>query len=326
MVNAVLRRACQSAPQPAYEDEIQRLSVEYSVGRPIVELLHRAYPDRCEEILRASFAHPGLSLRVNTLKTTPEALTRALEEEGRRGQTGPGAGQPVCPGQGQRHPAGSLPAGGVPCAGAGLPVCGGLPCPQRPGQRAVDLCAAPGGKSITMAQMMHNTGRLFSCDLQARTGCGSSARGLERCGITNTVVYHGDASEFVEEFCGCDRVLCDVPCSGLGVLSKKPDIRYKDLEENESLCSIQRSILKNAARYVKPGGRLVYSTCTLNPAENEAGRAGFSGEQRRVLPLPAPCVALPTGSSGRLGAPPSSRTGKGWTAFLWPSSKGESVQ
>ncbi len=298
MVNAVLRRACQSAPQPAYEDEIQRLSVEYSVGRPIVELLHRAYPDRCEEILRASFAHPGLSLRVNTLKTTPEALARALEEEGAEARPGLVPGSLFAQVRGSVTQLEAFRRGEFHVQGQASQYAVACLAPKE-GQRAVDLCAAPGGKSITMAQMMHNTGRLFSCDLQA-SRLRLIRSGLERCGITNTVVYHGDASEFVEEFCGCDRVLCDVPCSGLGVLAKKPDIRYKDLEENESLCSIQKSILKNAARYVKPGGRLVYSTCTLNPAENEEVVRDFL-ENSEEFSLFLPPFALPTGSSGPWG-------------------------
>lgn len=298
MVNAVLRRACQGGPEPVYRDELHRLSVEYSVGRPIVELLQEAYPDRCEEILKASFARPQLSLRVNTLKTTPEALARELAAEGAETRPGlvPGSLFAQVKGsvtqletfrQGEFHVQGQASQYAVACLD------------PREGQRAVDLCAAPGGKSITIAQLMHNTGRLFSCDLQANR-LRLIRSGLERCGISNTVVYHGDASEFVEEFCGCDRVLCDVPCSGLGVLAQKPDIRYKGLEELEGLCAIQRAILKNAARYVKPGGKLVYSTCTLNPAENEEAVREFL-EGNEEFSLCPPPFALPTGCSGPWG-------------------------
>ena len=148
----------------------------------------------------------------------------------------------------------------------------------RPGQKVLDLCAAPGGKTVTLAQCMNNEGRLYSCDV-AINRLQLIFHSLERCHITNTIVTRQDAAQHNPELCEADRVLCDVPCSGLGILAKKPDIRYKTLEGLEELCALQAKILRTAAGYAKPGGRLVYSTCTINPMENEEIIRAFLNEQ-----------------------------------------------
>ena len=125
---------------------------------------------------------------------------------------------------------------------------------------------------------MNNEGRLYSCDV-AINRLQLIFHSLERCHITNTIVTRQDAAQHNPELCEADRVLCDVPCSGLGILAKKPDIRYKTLEGLEELCALQAKILRTAAGYVKPGGRLVYSTCTINPMENEEIIRAFLNEQ-----------------------------------------------
>ena len=130
------------------------------------------------------------------------------------------------------------------------------------------MCAAPGGKSFTMALLMENAGEIISCDLyEQRVGLIKS--GAERLGIDIIKPMTADACVYNEDFGVFDCILCDVPCSGLGVLRRKPDIKYKPESDFTELQKLQYRILENAARYLKKGGRILYSTCTLRREENE---------------------------------------------------------
>ncbi len=137
------------------------------------------------------------------------------------------------------------------------------------GDRVLDLCAAPGGKTFATAILAGDGGHVTSTELHV-TKIPLIEEGVERLGFSNVTVSAHDAQtpkdEYNERF---DRVICDVPCSGLGVLAKKPDIRYKDNQSLQELNKIQHDILWNASEFVKKGGYLLYSTCTLNPDENE---------------------------------------------------------
>ena len=155
--------------------------------------------------------------------------------------------------------------------------------------RILDLCAAPGGKSATLAQYMENKGTLVSCDA-AQNRLTLVGGALERLGVACGRVLHNDAAVYNEAFAGADAVLCDVPCSGLGVLAKKPDIRQKTLDGLDGLVRLQRAILETAARYVRPGGRLVYSTCTLNPDENAGIVRPFLKEHPEFRTRSVECV------------------------------------
>ena len=143
------------------------------------------------------------------------------------------------------------------------------------GMRVLDACACPGSKSFGAAMDLQNTGSVTSCDLH-KNKLSLVTSGAERLGITNLLVMEQDARVRREEWVGAfDRVLCDVPCSGFGVFAKKPELRYKNPAESERLPKIQADILDNASAYVKTGGKLVYSTCTLLPDENERNVAAF---------------------------------------------------
>ena len=127
----------------------------------------------------------------------------------------------------------------------------------------IDVCAAPGSKSFGAAIEMKNNGRIISCDLH-KNKLSLIESGAKRLGISIIETRAQDAREPMEEFIGAaDRVICDVPCSGFGVIAKKPEIRYKDIKQTENLPQIQRDIIKNASAYVKAGGTLIYSTCTV---------------------------------------------------------------
>ena len=135
--------------------------------------------------------------------------------------------------------------------------------------RVLDACACPGGKSFSAALDMANDGQIYSFDLH-RNKLSLIEKGAEKLGVTIISTEERDARQPKTDLIGrADRVLCDAPCSGLGVIAKKPDIRYKNLDECAKLPEIQYNVLCGAAEYVRADGVLVYSTCTLNPAENE---------------------------------------------------------
>ena len=134
--------------------------------------------------------------------------------------------------------------------------------------RVLDICAAPGGKSFTAAEIMNGTGEVVSCDLyDHRVKLISS--GAKRLSLHNIKTLTGDASIYNDKLGEFDRVLCDAPCSGLGIIGRKPDIKFKNEDEIKDLPEIQYNILKNAAKYVRPNGKIVYSTCTVLREENE---------------------------------------------------------
>lgn len=132
----------------------------------------------------------------------------------------------------------------------------------------IDICSAPGGKAFTLAEMMNNKGMLYAFDLYEHR-VKLIEQGAERLGLTNIIAGVNDALIYNENIVKADKILCDVPCSGFGIVRRKPEIRYKDLDSIKDLPDIQYNILSVSSRYLKDDGRLVYSTCTLNKKENE---------------------------------------------------------
>ncbi len=138
----------------------------------------------------------------------------------------------------------------------------------KPGETVLDMCAAPGGKSFTIAERMENHGRVLAFDLHDHRAK-LIADGAARLGLSCIEARTGDAAVYAADMPQADRILCDVPCSGFGVIRRKPEIKYKSLSEFAELPELQYRILENAARYLKSGGTLVYSTCTILRQENE---------------------------------------------------------
>ncbi len=147
----------------------------------------------------------------------------------------------------------------------------------KPGETVIDFCSAPGGKAFTIAQDMENNGRLYAFDLYEHRAelVKKSAERLELNVIISGV---NDASVYSDTIPEADRILCDVPCSGFGIVRRKPEIRYKNLDSIKDLPEIQLNILKTSAMYLKDGGRIIYSTCTLNKKENEKVVSAFLNE------------------------------------------------
>lgn len=268
-VNAVLRNLDRSRDKlPTLPEEpLERLSVAYSHPRWLVEEFAQTLNgEELEDLLAADNAPAPITAQVNTVKTTQETLARRLAEEGVSVQPHPWqAGCLILERTGALEQLPAFQEGLFyiqdPAARLALLAAG-----PKPGERVLDLCAAPGGKSFAAAVAMGDQGRVLSRDLYLRK-VKELARSAARLDLTSIEAQAGDATRPVEGT--WDLIVADVPCSGLGIIRKKPDIRYKDPSGFKDLLPIQAKILDNAAQGVVPGGRVLYATCTLRPQENE---------------------------------------------------------
>ncbi len=286
LVNAVLRKAATAQlKQPTGWQEI------YSHPQPLIDLLKSYVPKgTLEGLLKAHNDAPDTVAQVNTLKISAQDLAQRLEGEGVT--TRPHGWMPDClilqnPGNLESLPSFREGLFYIQDAAAKLSVL----CAQLPeNANVLDCCAAPGGKSFAAAIAMGGTGSITSCDVYEHKA-NLIANGAARLGITNLTARCLDATTHVDEWEGqLDAVIADVPCSGLGIIRKKPDIRYKNLQEMAALPALQMQILNNVSTYVRPGGVLLYSTCTLVRAENEGMVETFLKEHPdfclEALPLP----------------------------------------
>ena len=300
LVNAVLRKLAQNKndlPPIPDRDEIRYLSIRYSHPRWLVKrLLPALGRDETEAFLAANNSVAPLTVQVNPLKTSAETLLTELREAGVTAR--PHAWVPGClelSGTGDLTALPAFregrflvqdPAARLVSLAAGI----------APGQRVLDVCAAPGGKSFSAAFAMENQGSVTACDLHENKLV-RIRQGAERLGVTCVETAAADGRNFRPEWQEAfDTVLADAPCSGLGIIRKKPDVRYKKADDLFVLPVIQSAILENAARYVKPGGILLYSTCTILPEENEQITDAFLAEHsdfaRETASLPAPIVKV----------------------------------
>ena len=268
LVNGVLRNAVRSRDTLIPPTD---LPTKYSHPAPLVALL-KSYvgEDRLENMLQANNAAPDTVIQVNTLRTTAAALLRRLEAEGVEAQ--PHGWMENClvlknTGALEKLPAFLDGEFYVQDAAARLAVdCAGI---SEGDFLVTDCCAAPGGKSFAAAIRLGGKGRIVSSDIYEHK-VPLMEKGAERMGFANMHPRHFDATVFDPELeSKVDFALVDVPCSGYGIIRKKPDIREKDPDTMKELPALQLQILKNQARYVRPGGVLIYSTCTLVRRENE---------------------------------------------------------
>jgi 16S rRNA (cytosine967-C5)-methyltransferase len=229
---------------------------------------------RTESLLAAFCKQPPLTLRTNTLHTTREALLHDLLDAGFSAVSSKESASGICL---PSAPLSSLPGfseGHFFVQDEASQLCVEA-LDAHPGMVVMDVCACPGSKSFGAAIEMENNGRIIACDLH-QNKLSLIESGAQRLGISVIETLARDARNTNDAWLGlADRVLCDVPCSGFGVFAKKPELRYKDPSVSASLPDIQLSILENACRYVKAGGKLVYSTCTLLPRENQENVARF---------------------------------------------------
>ena len=268
LVNGVLRNAVRSRDTLKAPAD---LATKYSHPAGLVALL-RSYvgEDRLEKMLQANNAAPDTVVQVNTLKTTAAKLLLRLEAEG--AEAAPHPWMENClvlknTGALEKLPAFCDGNFYVQDAAAKLAVdCAGI---TEGDFLVTDCCAAPGGKSFAAAMALGGRGRIVSSDIHEHK-VPLMEKGAQRLGFDNMHPRYFDATVFDPELEGkVDFALVDVPCSGYGIIRKKPDIREKDPDTMKELPALQLQILKNQARYVRPGGVLIYSTCTLVRRENE---------------------------------------------------------
>ncbi len=259
-------------------------SVKYSVPRELAEFFIGAYGEvDAEGILGASFGGDRLCLRVNTLKISVEDAAARLLSFGSESRV-----SSVVPNVLITSGSGFLTGihDGLWFVQDEASAAAVAVLSPTKGSTVIDLCAAPGGKSFGCAVTMENAGTVRSFDIHENK-LSLIRSGAERLGIDIITAAAGDGKNPAEHLHGTgDFVICDAPCSGLGVISKKPDIRYKSVAEIGGLPEVQYGVLCGGAKCVKQGGILMYSTCTLNPAENEGVIERFLGEHPDFTPVP----------------------------------------
>lgn len=270
-VNGVLRNVARNLDQIEYPTEsLKRLSIQYSMPEWILNLWLKAYDsDVVEQMLQAFQRETPLTIRCNLRMVTPKQLKEHLEAEGVTVKVHPYLEYAF-------HISGfdylgdleSFQNGEFSVQDISSMLVSELAGPKE-GDYVIDVCAAPGGKSLHMAEKLNGSGHVEARDL-TEYKVGLIQENIERTGLSNVEAVQQDALIFDETSVGkADIVLADLPCSGLGVLAKKTDLKYKATKEGaDSLAKLQREMLKNVQAYVKDEGKLVYSTCTINPAEN----------------------------------------------------------
>lgn len=288
LVNAVLRRVSENEDQlpPLPEEAADRLSILYSHPKWLVVLLLKEHDaDFVEAFLKANNDIPAVCLQTNMLKISTEALQNKLREAGFTCDLHPNLPDALLCQGGDLAGTEAFRSGEfyIQDAAARMAV---RASDVKPGMRVLDACAAPGGKSFAAAIQMQNTGRILSCDLHENK-LKRIREGAERLGISILETKALDARQQQGSY---DVVLADVPCSGLGIIRKKPEIRYKDPGPLENLPKLQGEIIENLSDCVRPGGVLLYSTCTILRRENEGvveaflnARPDYSVEEMRTL-------------------------------------------
>ena len=267
-VNAILRSYQREGDKivfPDQSDKVKYLSVTYSVGEPLVCALLDAYSfEECKNMLNAFSQIAPITLRVNNLKTNRDEILGELENACKTDFSPDGivlqnaaVSELEC-----------LKDGRVTVQDEASQICVRALGAQK-GDIVFDVCACPGSKSFGAAMTMENEGEILAFDIHENK-LSLVEKGAQRLGISIISTKAQDARKPIGELFGkADKIICDVPCSGFGVIGKKPEIRYKDVKESENLPKIQYDILENVQNYLKVGGTLVYSTCTILPDENE---------------------------------------------------------
>lgn len=276
MVNGILRAALRDPGRGEAEERnlppVERLSLQYSHPIWLVKRWVESYGlQRTEEILAANNRPSPITIRINPLKTTREEVLSLLTQKGMKG-----APSEIAP-QGIRIFEGGNPAGteefelGLFTVQDESSMLVATLLQPKAGERVLDACAAPGGKSTHIAELMGDQGEVVANDIHPHKGA-LIRRQKERLQLTSIRVETGDARTLPDRMEGkFDHILLDAPCSGLGVIRRKPEIKWRIKEESLSAFpGVQLQLLERLAPLLKPEGRIIYSTCTINPEENEA--------------------------------------------------------
>lgn len=269
-VNGLLRSFIRDDKSiPKGKNEIENLSIEYSCPEWLVKKWNDEYGDKITlSMLKTSLGQAPTTIKVNEIKCSAADLFKELSSCGIGCEVNPNALSAM-----NIFSSGSVESleqykkGFFHVQDISSQLCCDAVDPKE-GDTVLDICSAPGGKTFTLAEMMNNKGRVFAFDLHENR-VKLIRQGAERLGLTCVSANINNGKVFNELLSPADRVLCDVPCSGLGVIRRKPEIKYKNPDDFKNLPEIQYEILNTSSKYVKKGGVLVYSTCTLSRVEND---------------------------------------------------------
>lgn len=280
-INGILRsitRAEVKYTLPDEKDKVRYYAIKYSAPQELTKLWLESYgEENTAELLKALNGRPKICARVNTLRTNKKALIEELAKHNVSAEEIPFLENAITlENTGSIERLQSYKKGLFHIQDASSQLCVDLLSPK-PREIMLDVCSAPGGKSFTSAQYMSDRGKIFSCDLYDHK-LKLIKDNARRLGINSIVTLKRDGASSEVPLPIADKILCDVPCSGLGILSRKPEIRYKDNLITDDLPELQYKILCKSAEYLANGGRLVYSTCTLNPEENNKNAKRFLDE------------------------------------------------
>ncbi len=291
-VNGVLRAVQREADRLLGElpDTDKGLEIRYSCPRAHIRAWRQAYgEERMRGLLESLNDAPPAYIRVNTCRTTAEDLVAVLTDAGVTCTPIDGLPNALCvsPAQALHRLPDEIKTHFYYQDAASQWCCYALGA--QPNERIADVCAAPGGKSLTVAQYMSNRGVIAAADLYEQK-CATINRRAAQYGLTCINAQQRDASNApaADRIGQYDRVICDAPCSGMGVVRRKPEIRYKDPADFADLPALQLQILSQAAKLVRIGGVLQYSTCTLRPEENEQVAEAFLASHPAFAPRSLP--------------------------------------
>lgn len=290
-VNGILREFIRRGkPMPKKSSPLEQLSFDYSAPLWLVRKWNKEYGRAiCKTMLESSLGDAPTAVKVNTLNFSLNEVVSILQSddfECEQADSELVKDALIIKGTGSLEKCGAYNAGLFHVQDLSCQLCCKVLDPQE-NDVIFDICSAPGGKAFTIAELMNNKGRVLAFDLHENR-VRLIKQGSERLGLTCINAMTNDGKKVNSSLPQADRVLCDVPCSGLGVIRKKPEIKYKDPKDFERLPEIQYDILSASANYVKAGGILVYSTCTLSKAENEEVVEKFLANHKDFVPAALP--------------------------------------
>lgn len=300
-VNAVLRtilRKKDTLILPSDNSE-NSLSIRYSVPAELIAMWKTAYGDEITfKILNSLSESPKTFVRINNIKSSVNKISESFKKNDVNFSEAILKNALVIDGIGSLADSEEFQNGLFHVQGIASQIACEIISPKS-GEKVLDCCSAPGGKAFTMAEIMGNDGEIVACDLY-KGRVNLIKKGAERLGLSIIKAIKRDATEKWNDDEKFDRILCDVPCSGYGVIRKKPEIRYKKLSTVTGLPDIQYQILQNSSYSLKNGGYLIYSTCTLNPAENGQVVEKFLNENKDFEPV---AITLPSGVTRAVNEP-----------------------
>lgn len=265
-INAVLRNFIRNGKSYQLpKDMLNGLSIKYSAPDWLVDKLLKEYPkDIAINILETSIQKAPTFFRVNNTLCTDIQCIDNLNLECKKVEYLPHCYELL---SGDITNTDAFKKGYLHVQDLSSQMCCSALNPNA-NDIVLDICSAPGGKTFTIAEIMHNSGKVYAFDLH-QNRVNLISKGAKRLNLNNVISQIGDGSKFNENLPLADKILCDVPCSGLGVIRRKPEIKYKNPKDFENLPDIQYNILETSSKYLKVGGELIYSTCTLNKSEND---------------------------------------------------------